>query len=268
MPFFTGMILSSILALKYAPMTLVMTFRALSPVVSLLIEQFYPNPLKVSVPMVLTLVGCLLGMWLYLYDMDKSHLTGIWWAVLNNFFAVGDRLLQRLMLAADQEPVDISKSGVTLLNNLLGMVPLLVAAFFTAEFPDVEPALRGLDGVGIFWVVISCFVGVGISYTGVWVQSLISATSFLVMVNANKFAILFIEVFIMREKTLGKMQLLGATVSIMMAVLYGKAREAAEQTAKGAETGEAESLKESLDEGAEAENSEEGSTESSAGGVC
>merc|ERR1712117_513436 len=153
----------------------------------------------------------------------------MWWAVLNNFFAVGDRLLQRLMLAKDQAPVDISKTGVTLLNNLLGMVPLLAAALLTNEFPKVQPAVQSLDALGITWITISCFVGVGISYTGVWAQSLISATSFLVLINANKFAILFIEVFVMKDKTLGVWQLTGATVSILSAVLYGKAREAVEK---------------------------------------
>merc|ERR1719330_1863259 len=161
--------------------------------------------------------------------MDKSNFTGMWWAVLNNFFAVGDRLLQRLMLAKDQAPVDISKTGVTLLNNLLGMVPLLAAALLTNEFPKVQTALQSLDGWGVLWIIVSCFVGVGISYTGVWAQGLISATSFLVLINANKFSILFIEVFIMKEKTLGVWQLTGATVSILSAVLYGKAREAAEK---------------------------------------
>jgi len=243
-PFFTGMILSSILALKYAPMTLVMTFRALSPVLSLTVERFYPNPLTVSPLMIFSLFGCLVGMYLYLYDMDKSNLSGMWWAVLNNFFAVGDRLLQRLMLGKDQNPVDISKTGCTLLNNSLGMIPLLIAAACTNEFPDIAPALQELDAWGIVWVTVSCFVGVGISYTGIWVQTMISATSFLVLVNANKFFILFIEVFLMKEKSLGNMQMVGAAVSILMAVLYGKAREAVESAPKE-KSEEAEALTES-----------------------
>merc|ERR1719223_1192940 len=128
-----------------------MTFRACSPLVSLMIERCYPNPLRASPLMLGSLLGCILGMWIYLYDMDKSHMAGIGWAALNNVFAVGDRLLQRLMLAPDQEPVDISKTGVTLLNNLLGMVPLLIAAFLTNEFPDVAPAVQSLSALGITW---------------------------------------------------------------------------------------------------------------------
>jgi len=233
-PFFTGMILTSILALKEAPMTLVLTFRALSPVLSLVVERFYPNPLRLSPLMLLSLFGCLFGMWLYLHDMPVQHMTGVFWAILNNFFAVGDRLLQRLMLGKDQRPVDISKTSVTLLNNSLGLVPLLLACvFLTNEVGDIEPAWEKLKGDhwGIAWVTMSCFVGVGISYTGVWVQSLITATSMLVLINANKFAILFLEVFVMNTKTVGTFQILGATVSILASILYGKAREAVDQDA-------------------------------------
>ena len=42
---------------------------------------------------------------------------------------------------------------------------------------------------------MSCLVGFGISYTGIWVQSMISAASFLVLVNANKFAIIIFGAF-------------------------------------------------------------------------
>mmetsp|Transcript_75652 Transcript_75652/g.162257 ORF Transcript_75652/g.162257 Transcript_75652/m.162257 type:complete len:346 (+) Transcript_75652:67-1104(+) len=227
-PFFTGMILSSILALEYAPMTLVITFRALSPVISCVIERFYPKPLTVSYSMLVSMGAMLVGVAFYIHDMDRSRMAGVGWALLNNFLAIGDRLLQRLMLGSDQDPVDISKTGVTLLNNLLGCVPLLIAAFFTSEFGKIPAAVADLDTVGVTWVVCSCLVGVGISYTGIWVQSLISATSFLVLVNANKFAIIFIEAFVMHEKSLTPTQIIGASISIIAGIAYGKAREQVE----------------------------------------
>merc|ERR1719178_95530 len=133
----------------------------------------------------------------YMIGMSTSNMAGIGWVMLNNFFAVGDRLLQRLMLAKDQQPVDISKSGVTLLNNLLGMVPLVAVAAMTGEFGKVGGAIAHLDTVGYVWVTASCVVGVGISYTGIWAQSMISATSFLVLVNSNKFIIILLEAYIM-----------------------------------------------------------------------
>jgi hypothetical protein len=231
-PFFTGMLLSSILALKFAPMSLVVVFRTLSPMASLLIERFYPDPLRITAPMlgaIATMVG---GAALYTSAMHKSGLGGIGWVFLNVFFAVGDRLLQRLMLAKDQSPVDISKTGITLLNNLEGMVPLVVVMGIKNEFAEIPEAVANLSVAGVVWVVLSCLVGVAISYTGIWAQSMISATSFLVLVNANKFVIIFIEAFCLKTKTLAPIQVIGAIVTILGGVLYGKAREAIEGEAK------------------------------------
>jgi len=227
-PFFTGMLLSSILALKFAPMSLVVVFRTLSPMASLLIERFYPDPLRISLPMLGSIATMAAGAALYVSAMHGTGLGGIGWIFLNIFFAVGDRLLQRLMLSKDQNPVDISKTGITLLNNLEGMLPLLVVMGIKNEFTEIPAAVAALTTSGIVWVVLSCMVGVAISYTGIWAQSLISATSFLVLVNANKFVIIFIEAFCLKTKSLAPIQVVGAIVTILGGVLYGKAREALE----------------------------------------
>jgi hypothetical protein len=228
-PFFSGMILSSILALKYAPMTLVITMRALSPLISLPFEMLFPTPIRISLPMILALMLSLVGAGMYIFDMEwnSGSIAGVGWALANNFLAVVDRLLQRMMLSSEQDPVDISKPGVTLLNNVLGMVPLFIGGLLSNEFASVPEAIGGLDSLKMFWVISSCVVGAGISYTGIWVASLISATSFLVLINANKFLIIFLEVFIMKVKHLTSLQVAGATLSILAGVAYGKARDVA-----------------------------------------
>jgi len=231
-PFFTGMLLSSILALKFAPMSLVVVFRTLSPMASLLIERFYPDPLRISMPMLASIATMVFGAGLYTSSMKRSGFGGIGWVFLNIFFAVGDRLLQRLMLAKDQSPVDISKTGITLLNNLEGMLPLLVVMGLKNEFAEIPEAFAALTMMGTFWVVLSCLVGIAISYTGIWAQSMISATSFLVLVNANKFVIIFIEAFCLKTKVLTSIQVVGACVTILGGVLYGKAREQIEAEGK------------------------------------
>jgi len=242
-PFFTGMLLSSILALKYAPMSLVVVFRTLSPLLSLGIERFYPDPLRISIPMLGSMVTMAFGAALYSSALKKSGMGGIGWVFLNIFFAVGDRLLQRLMLAKDQNPVDISKTGITLLNNLEGMLPLVVVMGIKNEFAEIPAALGELSVMGYVWVIASCVVGVAISYTGIWAQSLISATSFLVLVNANKFVIIFVEAFCLKTKSLTAIQIVGACVTILGGVLYGRARDALEQEAtKAKSSGETEPL--------------------------
>jgi len=235
-PFFCGMLLTSMFALSNASMTTVVTFRAISPLIALSIERFYPNPLKVTPAIIACIMAMIGGAIIYAHEMDISDRSAIGWLALNNFFAIGDRLLQRLMLAKDQDPVDISKTGVTLLNNSLAMLPLAVVAYFTGEFRDLGEAVSTMDHMGAFWVAMSCVVSVGISYCGIWAQSLISATSFLVLVNASKFFIIFLETFVMGTKSMTPVQILGATIAVLAAAAYGQARSQAEASTKTDET--------------------------------
>jgi len=225
-PFFTGMLLSSILALKAAPMSLVVTLRCLSPLGAIMVERLYPNPVAINHEAVLSIVIMFVGGFLYVSQIsDKAHLAGVGWVFLNSAIAIMDRCLQRYLLSKDQNPVDISKTGVTLINNLCGSVPMLIAAYATGELAAVPSAIATMSNLDMFYVAMSCVIGLGISYSGVWAQSLISATSFLVMINANKFVIIGIEAFGMHTKTLNNTQLCGACITICGACFYGHARQ-------------------------------------------
>merc|ERR1719145_403669 len=103
----------------------------------------YPDPLRISLHMVASIAIMVVGAGLYMSAMHRSDFRGIGWVLLNIVFAVGDRLLQRLMLAGDQSPVDISKTGVTLLNNLEGLLPLLVVMFVKNEFAEIPETIAG-----------------------------------------------------------------------------------------------------------------------------
>lgn len=232
-PFFSGMLLTSILALKNAPMSLVVTLRCLSPLGALLLERLYPNPLAITWETVLSIMVMFGGAAMYISQAtDSGNMAGIGWVFFNSAIAVAERCLQRYMLSKDQNPVDISKTGVTLINNLLGSVPLAVAAYATGELSHVHTAIGHLTHLDKFYLLMSCIIGLGISYTGVWAQSLISATSFLVMVNANKFIIIGIEAFVMHSKSLSFIQMCGACITILGACLYGQARQNVETSKK------------------------------------
>jgi len=243
-PFFTGMLLTSILALKGAPLSLVITFRALSPMLAMVIESFTPSPPAVNLEVAATLLLLLVSALVYTHGLTWAELTGVGWVLLNNLFAIVDRLLQRLMLAKDQSPVDISMSSVTVLNNLLGVIPVAAVAALTNEYSQVPAAVHSLTPFGILYVVASCCVGIGISYTGIWVQSQITATSFLVLVNANKFVLILGEAFLVRSKVLGPWQVAGACLALFSGIAFGQAKSRAEEQAKckgDATSGESES---------------------------
>lgn len=227
-PFFTGMLLTSMFALSEASMTTVVTFRAISPLIALSIERFYPNPVPVTGNILACIGLMIVGAILYAKQMPTSDRGAIGWLLVNNFFAIGDRLLQRLMLAKDQSPVDISKTGITLINNAAGLFVILIAGVFHSEVAAIPSVFAHMTPTDAFWVFASCIVSVGISYTGIWAQSLVTATSFLVLVNANKFFIIFLEALVMHTKQMTVMQGVGASIAILASAAYGKAREHAE----------------------------------------
>merc|ERR1719343_1871595 len=47
-PFFTGMLITSMLALHGCSMTLVLVIRSLGPVLATAVERFYPSPPKIN----------------------------------------------------------------------------------------------------------------------------------------------------------------------------------------------------------------------------
>mmetsp|Transcript_57921 Transcript_57921/g.135577 ORF Transcript_57921/g.135577 Transcript_57921/m.135577 type:complete len:321 (-) Transcript_57921:136-1098(-) len=231
-PFYCGMLLTSILALKNAPMSLLIVLRNASPLASLAIERFYPEPLRISPWMLGSIFMMLAGAVMYVSELPTKHYQGIGWILLNSFIAVMDRCLQRLLLSKDQQPVDISKAGITLINNLMGLVPIGIAAWAKGELRELPGTYAALTALDKAYIGLSCVIGLSICYTGIWAQSLISATSFLVMVNANKFVIICIEAFGMHTKVLTMNQFLGACVSILGGISYGRARSYIEQEAE------------------------------------
>merc|ERR1719453_3005776 len=98
------------------------------------------------------------GALIYAHSMEKSDHSAIGWLLLNNFFAIGDRLLQRLMLAKDQAPVDISKTAITLINNAAGLLPLLVAAYLHGELAVAPAIVSNMTNLDWAWVAASCVV--------------------------------------------------------------------------------------------------------------
>eukprot|EP00929_Paragymnodinium_shiwhaense_P053537 TRINITY_DN26808_c0_g1_i1.p2 TRINITY_DN26808_c0_g1~~TRINITY_DN26808_c0_g1_i1.p2 ORF type:complete len:367 (-),score=99.36 TRINITY_DN26808_c0_g1_i1:215-1231(-) len=237
-PFFVGMLLTSMFALKDAPMSLVITFRALSPMFTLGVERFFPNPTTVGPGTVAALLFMCIGAGVYAQGLDRSDqqsFYAIGWVALNTALACIERLLQRLMLSKDQAPADVSKTAASLLNNFFGMIPMMAIAFALKEHEQYEKVFKAMSHLDMFWVLASCVVGVGISFCAIWAQSMISATSMLVLTNSNKFAVILIEIFLIPEKhKLSITQFLGAVGAILATIMYARMRDAEEAAKKAA----------------------------------
>lgn len=229
LPFFCGMMLTSLLALRGASITTVVVFRSLSPLLAVTVERCFPNPVEITSSMVMALVGLLVGALVYAQGTQNTEYVGIAWTALNVTLAVGDRLLQRLMLSEDQSPVDISKSGVTFLNNAIGLIPMLVAAACRREYAQLPRVLNILSPYSVVVIFASCVMGVGISFLGVHAQSMISATSFLVLVNANTFVIMLLGPVALHEPPEDAYQIVGAVIVVLSCIKYGLCRQRSQE---------------------------------------
>ena len=218
---------ASIVALEHAPMNMVVVFHVLSPFFSLVIERFLSNPHRISALLVVSMGIVVAGAGVYSAGLLVDNLfSGLPWIIFNMLLAVADRLVQRSMLAQDQASIDISLSGVTLLNNLWGCMFMLIAAVVLGELHELPVVLKSLGSEHVIWILCSCFVGTCISLTGDFVQKRISATSFLVVINVNKFGVISLKAFVMGSKTLSTSQIFGVSVAISGGVLYGQTHQA------------------------------------------
>jgi len=107
--------------------------------------------------------------------------------LLNMIAAVLERLVQRKLIAIN--PIDVSKTGMMLINNaasLLLMVPLL---FWFGEH-DKWYRFRSLNRTGMTLLVASCVNAVAISWAGINAQGYVTATTFMVLTNLNKFVVI------------------------------------------------------------------------------
>ena len=72
--------------------------------------------------------------------------------------------------------------GATLYTNFLAFVPMLIVALSTGEVEDMKQMdASQLSAVAIAWLVISCVIGVGISWSGWNCRNGVSATVFTIL---------------------------------------------------------------------------------------
>lgn len=227
-PLFAMMLVSSMLALDYASMGALVVVRNLAPVPALISEGFIDRTLKVDPQTVLAISTSLAGVLLYAKNDLSSSSIGLLFMALNLFAAVAERVVQRKLIALD--PIDVSKQGMMMINNGVGAVLLipLMAAF--GELGHLHE-LAAFDARQWGLLLLSCINGVAISYAGIAVQQYVTASTFLVLTNSNKFAVIAFGIFVLGEARAWQ-AVLGCVVALAGGVWYGKARAELDSTSK------------------------------------
>lgn len=219
--FFAGMLTSSFYTFEYISLSLLTIVRNLTPLIALPAEMaLMPVDKQPHVSsttcgaFALTIVGAIV----YCGNIELSKV-GLAVAGANMLLAVCDRVVQRRLLTQDCK--DMPSDVCTLMNNSLGMIPALGLACYRGE---LAAAARNVEQwaqpqVAIL-LLLSSIVGLGIGYFGFECQREVSATSFFVLQNATKLAVMGVGVAFFGDP-LTRMTGLGMTVSIFGSAIYG-----------------------------------------------
>ena len=220
---FTLMLASSMLALDHASMGAIIVVRNVAPIVTMAIERVWGEQIEVTVGIICSLLYVCAGVALYTSADLQFSATGMAYMLANMASAVLERLLQRKMIAV--QPIDVSKTGMMLLNNAVALVPmgLLLVGYGEHERWHELQRLSGSE-----WALLgaSCVNAVGISWAGINAQGYVSATTFMVLSNLNKFVVVAFGIVVLHEARSWR-AILGCCVALSGGILYAKARAAA-----------------------------------------
>lgn len=222
--FFAGMLCSSIYTVEHISLSLFTVIRNLMPLVTLPAETvFMPGDKQPGVDkyIVLSLFITLAGAVMYAEGLSNVSMLGVMFAVMNMLITVCDRILQRRLLT--EECKDLHVVVCTMVTNLFGMVPCVALAFVTPqvkELPLHESAWT--DPRALILLVLSGLVSIGIGAFGFEVQRRLSATSFLIMQNIAKIAVILIGVCIFGDVIRSPLAGSGLLVSLAGGFMYSR----------------------------------------------
>jgi drug/metabolite transporter (DMT)-like permease len=222
-PIFYGLQLSAsmigIAKLSLAEQTNV---RNLGPWITLPLERFITEKTPISVQTILALLTITFGVGLFFVADSQQAIPNVWgvcWIILNMFFAIAGRMLERKFLAL--EKLDISITGTLFLNNVIGIVPVVVVLLCQGE-QKYYPKLGSVPFYGWGLLAVTCIIGVGIGWTGLLVQRQVSATAMLTITNMNKFCVILIAMALFGENS-GAIVLVGCVIALSGGLWYGYA---------------------------------------------
>mmetsp|Transcript_58596 Transcript_58596/g.126792 ORF Transcript_58596/g.126792 Transcript_58596/m.126792 type:complete len:371 (-) Transcript_58596:50-1162(-) len=224
--FFFGMLTSSFLTYEYVSLSTIVVLRNLSPLVTLAVEVFVmpadkrPEATKTMIAALSLLV---VGAFVYAGGISIS-LVGIFAALLNMFLAISDRLIQRRLLTVECK--DLSASTCVLLNNGVGFLPCMLLGFCTGELAEYDRK-TWLSASSILLLLMSGLAGCGLSYFGIAVQREISATSFMVLQNVVRAAVVVAGVAFFGDPIKRVSTAIGLAICFAGAMLYGHTQAAA-----------------------------------------
>jgi len=175
---FLSTIFTNIKCLQYSNVETFIVFRASTPLVISLCDYAFLNRALPNMKSTVCLLGLLAGaavyvMWDHAFEVKGYMWVGIWYVM----FTIDQIYIKRI---CDVVKMD-SNWGRVFYTNLLASLPLVFLSAYDREVTTVEWTNKGIAAL-----LLSCVLGVAMSYFAFLARSLISATYFTIVGNACK----------------------------------------------------------------------------------
>jgi drug/metabolite transporter (DMT)-like permease len=222
--FFVGMIVTSLSGFAHETITTCILMGSLRPIYAIPVEMFFLG----ERPSFEQVVGCLVlivGTLIYVLGARSNAasvtLVGFLILCLNGIMAVGDRVYQRYLL--HHQSIKASRLALVLANNLMGVVYIAcIPPLYLHELPGMKRRvgewIHGGDWADLSLVLVSCVAGFGIGYTGLGLQKLVTASTFLAISTGVRAFIVITDLAIMGTSA-GGVAVFGLMVTIFGSVL-------------------------------------------------
>lgn len=194
---FTGMLVSSMLAVQSGSVTFVLVTRNMLPLVSLFAESFLlpGSAPPITVQGILSLFTVSIGTWGYGYSslrvQPAGTKTAAFWIAVNMVMTVTHRLLERSFLV--DKKMTLSFGAMALLNNTVPILPIICFLTHRGEFSEYSSLVSKFVQTDVLQelssitsLLLSAFLGLSLGYWSVVVQKQVSATTMLTLQTAGK----------------------------------------------------------------------------------
>eukprot|EP00466_Bigelowiella_natans_P008351 jgi/Bigna1/58136/fgenesh1_pm.56_\ len=211
---FLGTIFANIKTLQYANVETFIIFRASTPLALCVLDYIFLGrhlPDRRSACCLLVLGGGAMG---YVLSDKSFQVKGYFWVGMWFMVFLFDMIF--LKHAADNVVVKSNWTRV-FYSNFIPCLPLLVIGFWTKESHAVE-----WSKAGVGFLLLSCVMGIAMSYVSWQARSLVSATRFSIIGNVCKFLTIVVNCLIW-DKHASPQGILCLIVCIVAAFFYKQA---------------------------------------------
>jgi len=214
------MLTSSLMALNSYSMGAMTVVRNIAPLVTLPIEKMFQEDIPADCHTFLILIYVACGALLYMRDDIYFSAFGLVMMLVNAMVASLERLMQRRLIAV--KPVDISKTGMLLINNTVGLPYAASVLLFYPEYQHWS-IISGRVLSDYLLLLLSCIVGVAIGWSAINAQSYVSASTMLVLTNLNKVIVIAYGMLLLGEARTPQ-AIMGCLIALSGGLLYGQDR--------------------------------------------